>query len=61
MANKLLWMLMGAGSFGLLISLVFLVINSLDKYKKASNIILVLSFIILGFVSVSWCFFDYWK
>lgn len=61
MANKLLWMLMGAGSFGFLISLVFLIINSLEKYKKASVVILVLSSIILGFVSISWCFFDYWK
>lgn len=69
--NKLLWALFGAGSTALIITLVIGALSlrydkiggsRLPKYAvRVLQALLVFSMVSLLFVSVSWCYFDYWK
>lgn len=59
-ANKILWFLLGAGTSGISISLLFLLLTE-RKIKKVLPVLITLSVIILLFVSISWVYFDYWK
>lgn len=60
MVNKILWFLLGVGTLGASISLIFLVLDE-RKIKKSLSVLAILSVIILLFVSISWVYFDYWK
>lgn len=69
--NKLLWALFGAGSITLIITLVIGVLSMrydevdggrLPKYiVRVLKVLFIFSIVSLLFVSISWCYFDYWK